>query len=264
MRLSSLAPFVKGALAELSLSTEEIATETGVSLEQEYVFFYKLTDLSQLFKASSIIEQEQYEIALPDQGEDKPRGWIRVRCEGEKGADQPAGESGDGKHYSLTLKVSTPGQHGREEFTLSATKEIFDGYKVLCASGMKKTRFCFPIQGTEGRGPNDGPLVWEIDVFDDPSTDGACPWVKVDLEFKGELGEMPAFPLSYSKRIVNQWDKRTPDEQEFIKQLYGNVYNQAAEPAAEEDGTQTEVGGQEQQAQPDTQVEGANANGAVA
>lgn len=264
MKLSTLAPFVKGALAELALSTEEIATETGVSLEQEYVFFYKLTDLSQLFKASSIIEQEQYEIALPDQGEDQPRGWIRVRCEAEKGADQPAGESGDGKHYSLTLKVATPGQHGREEFTLSATKEIFDGYKLLCASGMKKTRFCFPIQGTEGRGPNDGPLMWEIDVFDDPSTDGACPWVKVDLEFKGELGEMPAFPLSYSKRIVNQWDKRTPDEQEFIKQLFGNVYNQAAEPAAEEDDTQTEVGGQEQQAQSDTQVEGAKADGAVA
>lgn len=264
MKLSSLAPFVKGALTELALSTEEIATETNVSLEQEYVFFYKLTDLSQLFKASSIIEQEQYEIALPDQGEDKPRGHIRVRCEGEKSAELPAGESGDGKHYSLTLKVAVPGQHGREEFTLSATKEIFEGYKMLCASGMKKTRFCFPISGTEGRGPNDGPLVWEIDVFDDPSTDGACPWVKVDLEFKGELGEMPAFPLSYSKRIVNQWDKRTPDEQEFIKQLYGNVYNQAAEPAAEEDGTQTEVGGQEQQAQPDTQVEGANANGAVA
>jgi len=98
MKLSTLAPFVKGALAELALSTEEIATETGVSLEQEYVFFYKLTDLSQLFKASSIIEQEQYEIALPDQGEDQPRGWIRVRCEAEKGADQPAGESGDGKH----------------------------------------------------------------------------------------------------------------------------------------------------------------------
>ena len=259
MKQSSLALLIKEAQQQASLSTEEIATETSSGVEQEYVFFYKLTDLSQLFKASSIINQEQYEITLPDRGEDQPRGWIRVRRESEKSKDVAAGPDGDGCHYSLTLKVAVPGKAGREEHTLMATKEIFESYKSLCASGMKKTRFCFPISGTEGRGMNDGPLVWEIDVFDDPSTEGACPWVKVDLEFKGELGEMPPFPLSYSKRIVNQWDKRTPDEVEFIKQLYGNVYNQAAEPADEEASTEAD-----QQPDPATKAEGAQGDGATA
>lgn len=216
------------ALTAGTLSTEDIGTATS-GVEREYVFFYKLTDPTQLFKAPLIIEQEQWEIALPQQEGSKYQGWIRVRSERVKNVD--------GCKYTLALKVAEPDVKGRKELEIEIPEDFFNVYKLLCVNGMHKTRFIMPVEGTEGQFPENqlgtDSLLWEIDVFDDPTTEGAAPWVKVDLEVKGELSEIPAFPLSYSKRITNQWDERTPEEAAFIKELFSKVYTQKNETPAE-------------------------------
>jgi hypothetical protein len=64
--------------------------------------------------------------------------------------------------------------------------------------------------------------------------------VKVDLEVKEPLNELPEFPFSYEKSITNQWNQRTEEEQEFIKQLFAKVYTKPVPPAETE--TEPDVG----------------------
>lgn len=216
------------ALAQgLSLSQEDHAESGQIGQEIEYLFFYKLTDLSQLLKAPKIEEQEQYELVLPKAPESTQQGFLRVRSARLKGAESPT--------YTLTLKVAEDGVKGRKEAPIEINQEFFELYRGLCPKGMTKTRFFFPVEGGEGRGPDGTDLVWEIDVFADPTTEGACPWVKVDLEVPAELTEIPPFPLSYTKKITNQWDQRTEAEQTFIKSLWEQVYTPALEPEATDD-----------------------------
>jgi len=211
----------------LQLSQEDHAASGQIGQEIEYLFFFKLSDLSQLLKAPKIVEQEQYELILPKAEGSTQQGFLRVRSERLKGANDTI--------YTLTLKVAEDGVRGRKEAPQEISQDFYELYKGLCAKGMTKTRFYFPIEGGEGKGPDGSDLVWEVDVFADPTTEGACPWVKVDLEVSAPLEEIPAFPLSYTKKITNQWDQRTEAEQAFIKSLWDQVYTPALEPETVDD-----------------------------
>ena len=216
---------------ELGLSQESLEQLPGAT-ECEYVFFYKLTNPSQLFKAEEIIEQEQFQIQLPQLEGSKYKGWLRSRKEKLKADAEPS--------YTTTLKVSEDGVSGRKELNLAGDAAFHECFALVAPDVMRKTRFIVPIEGTEGKGPDGGLLKWEIDVFDDPEAEGAEHWVKVDLEVKEPLNELPEFPFSYEKSITNQWNQRTEEEQEFIKQLFAKVYTKPVPPAETE--TEPDVG----------------------
>ena len=222
MKTNLIRDLMAGRWEGLNVSAEALSELPG-GTECEYVFFYKLTNPSQLFKATEIIEQEQYQMVLPVPEGSNYKGWLRVRKEKLK-ADTEA-------HHTLTLKVSEEGVSGRKELEVGIDEAFHECFKVICAEGMHKTRFVLPIEGTEGQGPNGAALKWEVDVFDDPEAEGAEHWVKVDLEVGAPLSELPEFPLSYEKSITNQWNQRTEEEQEFIKQLFAKVYTATKQPA---------------------------------
>lgn len=212
--------------ALLRHSNVSMEDEEGIKQEKEYILFYKLTDLTQLFSAQLVLEQEQWEIKLEAQEGAKKQGFLRVRRTTEKNKDSSS-------DYMLTLKVAEEGVVGRKEGNREIDADFFELYKSVAMRGMNKTRFHFPIPGTEGTWkpepdcpppPFDGKLVWQIDVFKAPAGDGFYPWVKVDLEVPEALSELPAFPLSYEKSITAQYADRTEDEKAFIKELFDKVF----------------------------------------
>lgn len=199
--------------------------EEGIKQEKEYILFYKLTDLTQLFSAQLVLEQEQWEIKLEAQEGAKKQGFLRVRRTTEKNKDSTS-------NYMLTLKVAEEGVVGRQEGSKEIEEDFFELYKSVAMKGMLKTRFHFPIPGTEGTWPTTddesppfgGALVWEIDVFKSSDGKSFYPWVKVDLEVPRALSELPAFPLSYEKSITAQYADRNEDEKAFIKELFDKVF----------------------------------------
>lgn len=209
-----------GLLGGANLSMED---EEGIIEEKEYILFYKLTDLTQLFKAQLVLEQEQWELKLEQIPNSKRQGYLRVRKTTRKDHDSST-------QYMLTLKVSEEGRKGRPEANREIGEDFYDLYKSLALKGMKKTRFSFVIPGTENSWPPEaerpfnGSLMWEVDVFKNPAGDGFYPWVKVDLEVPKALKELPAFPLSYAKSITNQHADRNEDEKAFIKELFDKVF----------------------------------------
>lgn len=229
------------ALLQKTPSVEEIDPNGGeatatpptangeTQLEREYVMFYKLTDVSQLFGAAKHIEQEQWEFIAPTGINDKRKGFLRVRCE----------TVNTKKTFTAAIKESIEGVSGRDETEVEVTEDYFNAFKRQCLTGMKKHRFVFPIAGTEGTWEGesefDGALCFEIDVFTDPTLEGASPWVKVDLEVPAALTELPAFPLGYEKSITNQYNERTEEEASFIADLYANVFTTKAEPEMQTD-----------------------------
>lgn len=213
-------------LRQANVSMED---EEGIKQEKEYVLFYKLTDLTQLFSAQLVLEQEQWEIKLEAQSNSKKQGFLRVRKTTHKNEDSY-------KRFMLTLKVAEDGVVGRKEANITIEEDFFELYKSLAAKGMVKTRFHFPIPGTEGTWPTEpdcppplfgGALVWEVDVFKAPDGKGFYPWVKVDLEVPNALKELPPFPLSYAKSITAQHADRNEDEKAFIKELFDKVFSSA-------------------------------------
>lgn len=210
-------------LRQANVSMED---EEGIKQEKEYILFYKLTDLTQLFTAQLVLEQEQWEIKLEAQEGAKKQGFLRVRRTTEKNKDSSS-------NYMLTLKVAEEGVVGRKEGNREIDADFFELYKSVAMKGMNKTRFHFPIKGTEGTWkaepdqpppPFEGALVWEVDVFKAPDGKGYYPWVKVDLEVPQALSELPAFPLSYEKSITSQYADRNEDEKAFIKELFDKVF----------------------------------------
>ena len=195
------------------------AAELTSNQEIEYTMYFNLTDPNQLLSASTITDQEQWELTLPEPESKVASGRMRVRS--ERPRQDPTAK------YTLTLKVARPGVTGRKELELLIDEEYFENFKVFCQNGMRKTRFTFPIEGTEGTwtdGRYDTRLCWEVDVFNAPESFEGELWVKVDLEVPKPLEAVPKFPLAHNKAITNQWDKRTPEEQAFVKQLFDKVY----------------------------------------
>lgn len=206
--------FYTGRLPVKALAASLESNTTGKSItELEYVFFGQLSDLDALKAlAADVEEQVQFSII-------KPNGTVRVR-------------SVNDQEFELTTKVWTAGVVGKKEATNPTSKDQFDDFSKIADSGMRKTRFIVPIDGTEGTWvPNEdnptpkyeGRLFWEFDVFFD-NAGNLIPWVKIDLEVPEQLPQVPAFPVELTNVIMNQFGQRTPEEEAFVKQLYSDSY----------------------------------------
>lgn len=182
-------------IRDIFLSLESSA-EAEVHQEIEYTFFGKVENFDWINEAASSEQQEQWEIHV-DKGEGL-FGSVRIRATNDQ-------------DFVFCTKVKTPGVLGKSEAEQATTRGMFESFRKLATSGLKKTRYNFPVP--------DSDLVWEIDVFE--TKEGKLhPWVKIDLEVTDVEVEIPPLPIEFLEKILNQDKKRTPAERDFVTKLF--------------------------------------------
>lgn len=181
------------------------AAENGEKVQEiEYCLFVKLDNLEQLQQADSKELQEQWEM-YKDCGD---RGFATARI-----------RAIDDRRWVLCTKLKVPNVMGKEEVELPATKAMFEHFRYLGSTGLRKTRYVFPIP--------DSDLKWEVDVFEDVEGNVVSDWVKLDLEVPAPLESLPELPVTYTESIFNQPAQRTQEETDFVRNLFDKVYNLA-------------------------------------
>lgn len=215
---------IRGLLRNLLVP---VAVEPSVSLEAagqelEYEFYGRIKDFGDLKKAASKEEQEQWEIRSGKDDDRKYFGGLRVR------------KINDDK-YVLCAKVMSEGNDSRYEVELDADKDLFEAFRKISPKGMRKTRYLFPIEGTD--------LTWEVDVY--RQEDGSLEeWCKIDLEVKEPIKEMPPLPMEFEELFTVQRAQRTPEQQEFVDELMNKKFlltNQYPKPTEDKCVTKDEV-----------------------
>lgn len=190
------------------------------STEVEYVYYAKLKDPSILEKATHVEAQEQWNFKVAKTDKNAAEGRLRVRK-----------TTIDGKvEYVLTIKTeqkalqatttqintnTLSASQNLREVGLEATEDVFEMFKLMADQGMIKTRYNLPVEGTD--------LVFEVDRFLLPNGEFS-EWVKVDLEVKGKLTELPKLPEAFTDVIYNQKDQQTEEEKELVWRLYETVF----------------------------------------
>lgn len=182
----------------------------AINLEVERMFLGKVKNLNQLKNAKVAQRIEQWEIRSkitdnPTQG----GGILRVRCY-------------DKKRYEMCLKKfpNQEGKSGSLEKEFAIDEETFKMFRALAPSGTIKTRYIFPIAGTD--------LKWEVDVFEGK---GGLPqdWVKIDLETSQQGGKLPEFPLEFDILFevypkAGNLGKNTEEQMKMKEHLFNNVF----------------------------------------
>lgn len=186
-------------------------------IERELVYHAILEDTSVLEKAVKKEVQEQWEIKIEKtEPSIVPRnlagGRMRVR------------KINDGEKYIFCSKTKD-GDH-QAEVELESTEDQFNQFVSMSTGGMLKTRYYFPINGTEGSFPDgefDGKIVWEIDVFKShPAAEDVVEWVKIDLELPENWNQRRPFffPFKTKQMIKSQYGERTEEEEAIVSKLY--------------------------------------------
>ena len=184
----------------LSLALESVLTD----IEKEKEYYGEIVNPSQLHNASRVIKIEQYGVFVEKTDKNSCHGKFRVRkfcVEGEE------------PQYELTIK--TPLEKGGDlESTVAVNDVMFLQLANIAEGGMIYTRHEFPIEGTE--------MKWEVDCFD-AGNGSFRSWCKIDLELKGDVTEIPSFPIELSNVIIK--DKGNSDEEKKkIKDLFETIF----------------------------------------
>jgi hypothetical protein len=207
----------------------ELALESNSGLgdlprEIEYTFFAKMTNLKAIQTAAIAVEkQEQWEYEITKTPDNSKQGKIRIRRSSVKRQKTASSHLYDHlvTERSVTYEQVFKSADSREnveggppsviEVTTPSTDEAFELFKHFATFGVIKDRYLIPT--------GMGSLVWEVDCF--VSADGSYfDWVKIDLEVKSALKELPAFPSGVDEVIMNQKGSRTPEEILKIKTLW--------------------------------------------
>lgn len=183
--------------------SQEALDSPKTILEQEYVFYVRITNFKQLENAAHAEKHEQWQIKIPSTDENAGSGSIRARKV----------TSADGTiSYELTTKSKT--KKGSIETTVPATEENFTQIAFMANSGMRKDRYTFPIPNSD--------LSFEVDVFPDGKA-GYYTWAKIDLEVKSPLSSFPELPIQVEEIITPQ-DAETPEGQEEVSRLFDTFF----------------------------------------
>lgn len=211
---------MKKVLNDFVIALEQEDVSGVVNTETEYVFYARLKDPAILKSAISVEDQEQWTLKIPKTADNLSEGTLRVRKTKE----------GDKVTYALTIKTRLNAVQGdlsntdtqvavnlqkMLEVALEATVDSFEMFKSMANSGMIKTRYTLPIEGCD--------CVFEVDRFR-MSNGEYSEWVKVDLEVKTPLSEVPELPVGFTDVIYNQKGKQSQEESEFITRLYDDVF----------------------------------------
>lgn len=184
----------------MAKSTETLSLEGHINgrmaRELEYTFYGLLTDINQLNQAAQKEEHEQWRLPLAN--DDNGRRSARLRLI-------------DNRRYTMASKIRRDGVLGCEEVECDISPDMFKHLKESAFDGYKKTRYNFPIPGTDRK--------WEIDVFFD-RMGKPHPWVKIDLEVNTPEDPIPEFPLALERIIVQNSPKQTMAEKAFVRKLW--------------------------------------------
>lgn len=183
--------------------SQEALDSPKTILEQEYVFYVRITNFKQLENAAHAEKHEQWQIKIPSTDENAGSGSIRARKV----------TSADGTiSYELTTKSKT--KKGNIETTVPTTEENFTQIAFMANSGMRKDRYTFHIENSD--------LSFEVDVFPDGKA-GYYTWAKIDLEVKSPLSSFPELPIQVEEIITPQ-DAETPEGQEEVSRLFDTFF----------------------------------------
>jgi len=183
--------------------SQEALDSPKTILEQEYVFYVRITNFKQLENAAHAEKHEQWQIKIPSTDDNAGSGSIRARKV----------TFADGTiSYELTTKSKT--KKGNIETTVPATEENFTQIAFMANSGMRKDRYTFPIPNSD--------LSFEVDVFPDGKA-GYYTWAKIDLEVKSPLSSFPELPIQVEEIITPQ-DAETPEGQEEVSRLFDTFF----------------------------------------
>jgi hypothetical protein len=183
------------SLRRLNISLEDVA-DGSVQQEIEYAFFGCVENWDFLEQAASSEKQEQ---------------WESYRERGEGAFAQARVRATDDRKFEMCVKTKTPGELGKKEVEQICSKDFFEQFRFFADKGLNKTRYFFPIEGTD--------LKWEVDVYTTQSGE-RHPWLKIDLEVKDAETVLPKFPFALKEVIVNQPAKRTEEEKAHISKLF--------------------------------------------
>lgn len=192
-------PTAKAIMAKPSALKVALEDVNGLPEQEiEYTFYGKLKSIRELDKAKHKETHEQWKLPLAIKNGVKSR----IRCINEM-------------RWVLTTKTTITGKLGVEEIEVDITKEMFARLRQAGEDGYKKTRYNFPIMGTDKK--------WEVDVFMNQLGEPSL-WVKIDLEVSGRDDAIPEFPFELDDIITNQETQQTVEENRFIKKLWENEW----------------------------------------
>lgn len=182
-------------ILELSPGLEDL--ENGVAAkEKEYVWYGRMTDLTQLEKATGKEGQSQASVK-------QNNGTIRVRKVTDNGQVR----------YVLTAKA-WKGRGECDEVSQGSSEDLYNVFCSMAGETQDKIRFKFP-------GPNN--TVFELDMFVNP--DGSFKeWCKVDWEVPDVVTEFPALPFVLEDVIFGGNDDYTPEQRKQIDNLQNKVF----------------------------------------
>lgn len=173
-----------------------------LSQEIEYTIYAKLPDLSILEQAPVKETHEQWQLPLAKEGQVKAR--LRLIND---------------RQYTMTTKAKRPGMAGWEEVDATIPEALFKHLREMAINGYKKTRYVFPVTGTDRH--------WEIDVFMDKSGN-PHPWVKIDVEVKDRNEKLPIIDLDLgaTEFIIEGHHTCTKEDEAMIEKLWTSEWQQ--------------------------------------
>lgn len=176
--------------------------------EVEIEIYGRVPDMAALkASAASQERQEQWGVYIPKTDRNNATGNIRVRYT-------------EGKGYVLTSKVKEA--DGSDEVELEVPEALMKHLRAFAESGLIKTRYFFPIDGTD--------LIYEVDVFENHN--GESQWVKVDLESPGgiPLDNLPEFPFDLEDVRIIRPGFKSEEDLAFVRKLFDEEFNTSSQP----------------------------------
>lgn len=193
------------------LSLESVAEADGVTrVEKEIEIYGTLANMDELDKAADWEIQEQWGLYVPNSDKNAGSGNTRVRM---------IQDSSNKTSYVFTAKVKR--SDGNSECEIESTADMFNLYKLLAESGLRKKRYFFPIEGTE--------MTFEVDVFSN-ANGTPVPHVKIDLEIKGDLpGDFDFssinLPFELNDIRVISPGRKNEDDLAYVRKLFSEQYD---------------------------------------
>lgn len=188
--------FLTNAL-NLALEADQAQAESAkTEVELEHTWYARIEDVEELKSAASVEKQEQWQVKAKKNDDMRYGGCVRVR-------------SINGERYVMTIKNFEDGKRGVLENEFDISQDGFEAVKRISDTGMIKTRYTFPIEGSD--------YHWEIDVFSG-SESNRC-WVKIDLEVDDPNFQIPAFPIRLTGVIADRPGQRSEEEERLIEDL---------------------------------------------
>jgi hypothetical protein len=202
------------------ISMEAAPTPDGkIQVETEIEIYGTMRNMDDLDAATGWEIQEQWGLYVPSSQENAGSGNVRVRMS-QRNTGEPV--------YVLTTKVKAP--NGNLECEAPSSVDMFNLFKVLASSGLRKKRYYFPLPGTD--------MEFEVDVFTGP-TGAPVPHVKIDLELRnppdGFDFSQVKLPFEMTDIRIISPGRKSDEDLAYVRQLFSTQYdlpNQCKDTAA--------------------------------